>query len=80
MVIFTGVTVKPRESDSHSLLVKLEKVGQTVFKFQSMSILITTDDRKQIQCITLALNSITGLLFFEFSDARDDLAFHKDSK
>ena len=49
LVIFTGVTVKPRESDSHSLLVKLEKVGQTVFKFQSMSNLITTDDRKQIQ-------------------------------
>ena len=79
-MIFTGVIVKSRENDSHSLLVKLEKVGQTVFKFQSMSILITTDDRKQIQCITTVLNSITGLLFLEFSDARDDLAFHKDSK
>lgn len=79
-MIFTGVIVKSRENDSHSLLVKLEKVGQTVFKFQSMSILITTDDRKQIQCITIVLNSITGLLFLEFSDARDDLAFHKDSK
>ena len=41
LVIFTGVTVKPRENDSHPVLVKLEKVGQTVFKFQSMSILIT---------------------------------------
>ena len=45
-----------------------------------MSILITTDDRKLIQYITIVINSITGLLFLEFSDARDDLAFHKDSK
>ena len=48
-------------------------------RFQ-VSVHVHPYNRKQIQCITIVLNSITGLLFLEFSDARDDLAFYKDSK
>ena len=57
--IFAGMACK----------LKLEKVGTTFSRFSPCPSLsfVTTDNRKQFQCLNIDLNNKTGPLFFEFN-------------
>ena len=62
-MIFLGVSFA-------EMALKLEKVGPTVSSLNP-SPSFATDDRKQLQCLNIALNNKTGPLFLEFNRCED---------
>ena len=65
-MIFLGVSFA-------EMALKLEKVGPTVSSLNPSPSLpsFAIDDRKQLQCLNIALNNKTGPLFLEFNRCED---------